>query len=178
MAQPQPKNQNGPRHHVLPPEANLREKCLRPGDPEEAAREAIARAEKALDDLSVNFDEWMEIESKRLACARDMATVHDYSKDSLSELFQAAHNLKGQASTLCYPFADDICASLCRLIEKTPDTARLPRPLVDQHVDAVRALVNENAKGNENPKASVLAKRLRDVTNDYLKQIAERPVGA
>lgn len=163
---------------IIRSETTLREKCLRPGDSDDAAREAIARAERALDDLSVNFDDWMAIESKRLADARDQTVARNFSADTLQDLFQAAHNLKGQATTLGYPFADEICASLCRLIEKTLDANRLPSVLVDQHVDAVRALVNEGARGTDNPKASVLAKRLRDITNDFLQQEAQRAQAA
>ena len=157
---------------VIKPDSALREKCLRPGDANEAAEQAIANAEQALQQLSVNFDEWMASEAGQLGIARDAAKAAAFSEDELTELFQAAHNLKGQATTLGYPFADEICASLCRLIDKVSDKTKLPVILVDQHVDAVRALVKEGAKGNDNPKASVLAKRLRDVTNDFLQQLS------
>lgn len=156
---------------IIQPRQPLREKCLRPGDAEEAAEQAIANAEQALQQLSVNFDDWMADEARQLSAARDAAKAASFSDEPLTGLFQAAHNLKGQATTLGYPFADEICASLCRLIDKTADRSRLPEILIDQHVDAVRALVKEGAKGNDNPKASVLAKRLRDVTNDFLQQI-------
>ena len=149
---------------------NLREKCLKPGDDNEAAQKAIANAEQAMEQLSVNFDHWIATESRQLAKSRDEAKAAGLSEDKLGILFQAAHNLKGQATTLGYPFADEICASLCRLIDKIPDKSRLPILLIDQHVDAVRALVAEGAKGTDNPKASVLAKRLRDVTGDFLAQ--------
>ena len=153
---------------------SLRDKCLKPGDDSEAAQKAIANAEKAMEQLSVNFDDWIETESRELAKSRDNAKAAQYSKDTLSNLFQAAHNLKGQATTLGYPLADEICASLCRLIDKTPDESRLPLLLIDQHVDAVRAVVAEKAKGTDNPKASVLAKRLSDVTGDFLAREAAR----
>lgn len=158
-------------HEVIKTASDLHERCIRPGDANDAAQQAIANAEQALDQLSVNFDDWMVTESKHLTTARDAAKAMAFSPDTLDELFQAAHNLKGQATTLGYPFADEICASLCRLIDVTPDKSRLPVELVDQHVNAVCALVREGAKGTDNPKASVLAKRLRDVTNDFLSQV-------
>lgn len=148
----------------------LRDKCLKPGDDDEAAQQAIANAEQALEQLSVNFDDWIATESRQLAKSRDDAKAARFSGDTLRDLFQAAHNLKGQATTLGYPYADEICASLCRLIDKTPDKSRLPLSLIDQHVDAVCAVVAEGAKGTDNPKASVLAKRLNDVTGDFLLQ--------
>jgi len=153
---------------IIRKSVELRERCVRPGSESDAAREAISRAEQALDDLSVNFDDWMRCETDRLMEARDAALASGFAADDFEALYQAAHNLKGQASTLGYPFADEICASLCRLLDKTAEKNRLPRPLVSQHVDAVRALVNEGAKGTDNPKASILSKRLRDVTNDFI----------
>ncbi len=168
--QPQPTDTGTQQHEVIKTATDLRDRCTRPGDANDAAQQAIANAEQALDQLSVNFDEWMATESGHLTVAYNAAQAAAFSPDTLNELFQAAHNLKGQATTLGYPFADEICASLCRLIDTLPDKSRLPGILVDQHVNAVRALVRENAKGTDNPKASVLAKRLRDVTNDFLVQ--------
>ncbi len=170
QAQPQPVSVDASMDAIIEPQPSLREKCLRPGDADEAAQQAIANAEQALQKLSVYFDGWMANESTRLRDARDAAKGDSFSRRSLAELFQAAHNLKGQAITLGYPFVDEICTSLCRLIDKLPVKSQLPVMLVDQHVDAVRALVNEGAKGNDNPKASVLAKRLRDVTTDFLQR--------
>lgn len=165
-------------HEVIETSRDLKKRCLRPGDENEAARQAIVNAEQALEKLSVNFDGWMASESSQLTEARDTAKASMFTQDTLNELFQAAHNMKGQATTLGYPFADEICASLCRLIDTLPDKSRLPVQLVDQHVDAVRALVREGAKGTANPKASVLAKRLRDVTNDFLAQETARAAAA
>jgi chemotaxis protein histidine kinase CheA len=159
---------NASTHEVIETNNDLKERCLRPGNENEAARQAIANAEKAMEKLSVNFDDWMATESVQLAKARDTAKSSEFAQKELLELFQAAHNMKGQTTTLGYPFADEICSSLCRLIDALPDKSRLPIELVDQHVDAVRALVIEGAKGTANPKASVLAKRLCDVTNEFL----------
>jgi chemotaxis protein histidine kinase CheA len=165
-------------HQVIKTASDLREKCIRQGNANDAAQQAIANAEQALDELSVNFDEWMQTESDLLSTAYEAARIATFSPEPLNELFQAAHNLKGQATTLGYPFADEICASLCRLIDTLPDKSRLPKILVDQHVSAVAALVKEKAKGTDNPKASVLAKRLRDVTNDFLNQESSRSKAA
>ena len=63
------------------------------------------------------------------------------------ELFRAAHDIKGQAATFGFrssPVAD----SLCRLIEHTPDMKRMPLTLIDQHVDAVRAIMRENTRAD------------------------------
>lgn len=156
----------------------LQKRVIRPGNDTNAAQDAIARAEQALEELSVNFDEWMQNETDVLVRTRDDAIQSGFDKDQLEAFYQAAHNLKGQACTLGYPFADEICASLCRLLDKTGDKSRIPARLVMQHVDAVRALVHEKAKGTDNPKASILAKRLRDVTNDFITGEMRRDAAA
>jgi hypothetical protein len=58
--------------------------------------------------------------------------------------------------------------SLCRLIEHTPDLKRIPVKLVEQHVDAVRAIYREYARSNAVELAHSLTKRLREVTDEFL----------
>jgi chemotaxis protein histidine kinase CheA len=158
---------------ILTPKA-LQQRCLLPGDGSQAAMTAITRAERALDQLSENFDDWMRIEVDKLLEARHTFHETGFSAQGLDAIFAVAHDLKGHATTFGYPFAADICASLCRLIEACSGSSRVPSPLIDQHVDAVAAIVREEAKGPDHPKASVLARKLYDVTQDYLVQISRR----
>ena len=60
--------------------------------------------------------------------------------------------------------------SLCRLIEHTPADSRIPLKLIDQHVDAVRAIYREYARSDAKELAATLTKRLRDVTDEFLIQ--------
>lgn len=152
----------------------LQRRCLLPGDGSQAAMNAVSRAEQALEQLSVNFDAWMRAEVRKLTAARETTRVSGLSGQPLDALFSAAHDLKGQATTLGYPFAADVCASLCRLIDTCAGRAPIPEELVDHHVDAVAAIVREKAKGHDHPKASILARKLGDVTADYLAQIGRR----
>jgi chemotaxis protein histidine kinase CheA len=136
--------------------------------------QAVSRAEQAIEQLSVNFDAWMQAEVRKLTAARESARAAGLSGQALDALFSVAHDLKGQATTLGYPFAADVCISLCRLIDSCAGRARIPEELVDHHVDAVAAIVREKAKGHDHPKASILARKLGDVTADYIAQISRR----
>ena len=178
MSEDQVNQDKDPDAQIIRRPVDLQNRVVLPGNGDDAARDAIAKAEQALEDLSVNFDDWMKTETNRLLETRDAAIAAGFSANELEIFYQAAHNLKGQACTLGYPFADEICASLCRLLDKTGDKSRLPVALVKQHVDAVRAMVNEQAKGSENPKASILVKRLRDVTNEFVSQELQRNAAA
>jgi chemotaxis protein histidine kinase CheA len=153
---------------------DLQKRCLSPGDGSQAARAAINNAEEALKKLSVNFDSWMMLEVGKLKEARAGIKTSGFSTQSVDELFGIAHDMKGQAATFGYPFASDICSSLCKLIDGSSGCAKIPAELLDQHVDAVAAVYREQAKDRDHPKASVLARKLCDVTDDYLNQLRKR----
>lgn len=162
----------------IPSSDELRKRCVTPGDGSQAALMAVKRADEAMEKLSVNFEGWMRAEVARLKIARKDALTHGLRGEALEGLFSVSHDLKGQAATLGYPFAADVCGSLCRLIEYSEGIAHPPQGLVEQHVDAVAAMVRENAKGPDHPKASILARKLADVTDDYLGQLARRQMAA
>jgi HPt (histidine-containing phosphotransfer) domain-containing protein len=130
----------------------------------------VARAEKALAELSSEFIAWMDSECERLDAARRTIKAKGFSKETREALFHAAHDIKGQAATFGYPYVASPADSLCRLIEHTPDMKRIPPTLVDQHVDAVRAIIREKARPDIAQIAETLTKRLREVTDEFLTQ--------
>ena len=95
--------------------------------------------------------------------------------------------MKGDSGTFGYPAVAPAADSLCRLLEHTPDLSRIPLAIVDQHVDAVRAIVREYARADINESRRVLTSKLRQVTDeflaaenkhrpDYLKAISSPPL--
>jgi hypothetical protein len=98
----------------------------------------VARAEEALAQLSSEFAGWMNAECDRLDAARQAVKTHGFSKDTRDELFHA------------------------------PEPARIPLTLLDQHVDAVRAIVREYARPDIVDMATALNNKLHAVTYDFL----------
>jgi chemotaxis protein histidine kinase CheA len=138
--------------------------------------DAVARAEAALATLSSEFAAWMDSECDRLDTARRTIKSKGLSQTTRDALFLAAHDIKGEAATFGFPFVASAADSLCRLIEHTPEMARIPISLVDQHVDAVRAIVREKARPDITEIADALSRRLRDVTDEFLaKENEDRP---
>lgn len=128
----------------------------------------VARAEAAMADLSSEFSTWMEAECGRLETARQNVKNEGFTKKTHEALFHAAHDIKGEAGTFGYPAVAGVAESLCRLVEHTPDMAHIPLGLVDQHVDAIRAITREYARTDLLEVANHLTKRLREVTNEFL----------
>ena len=154
-------------HEVITPENKLRKvvsvKPLLPGEDH-----PVARAEKALADLSTEFASWMDIECERLDQARRSIAAGGFTAANKDAVFHAAHDIKGQAATFGFPLVALAADSLCRLIENTPDVTRIPVKLVDQHVDAVRAIYREYSRSDAKELAATLTKRLRAVTDEFL----------
>jgi HPt (histidine-containing phosphotransfer) domain-containing protein len=151
-------------HEVIVPENKLRAAVS-----EDAAEDdAIARAEKALAALSPEFGAWMDSECERLDGARREIVDSGFTDANKEALFRAAHDIKGEAATFGYPAVASAAESLCRLIEHAPDPSRIPGALIEQHVDAVRAIYREYGHSDAQKLATALTKRLREVADDFL----------
>ncbi|HUD86447.1 MAG TPA: Hpt domain-containing protein [Xanthobacteraceae bacterium] len=130
----------------------------------------VARAEAALAELSSEFTSWMDAESERLEAARQDVKRDGFTEKTHDVLFRAAHDIKGEAATFGYPAVVGAADSLCRLLEHTPEMTRIPLTLVDQHVDAVRAITREYARDDLLDVAGALTRRLREVTDEFLTE--------
>lgn len=153
-------------HEVITPENKLRKAVSK--EPLSPDDDPVARAEKALAELSGEFGNWMDAECDRLDAARQLVKTQGFDDQTREALFHAAHDLKGQAATFGFPAVASAADSLCRLIELTPDIKRIPSVLVDQHVDAVRAIYREYARSDAKELARLLTLRLREVTDEFL----------
>jgi HPt (histidine-containing phosphotransfer) domain-containing protein len=154
-------------HDVIVPPNPLKKAVVRANPADPAEPDPVARAEQALFELSSDFSRWMESECERLDAAR-RAVAAGFTDQTRDELFRAAHDIKGEAATFGFPLIEPVAASLCRLIEHSPDPARIPLMLIDQHVDGIIAIVHRNARGNTERKARELARRLSQVTEEFL----------
>jgi HPt (histidine-containing phosphotransfer) domain-containing protein len=154
-------------HEVITPPHELRRAVGPAGDDSD---DPVARAEAALAELSSEFGAWMNSECERLEAARLEVRRIGFTRQSHDALFRAIHDIKGEAGTFGFPAVAGIADSLCRLVEHTPEMQHIPLPLVDQHVDAVRAVVREYTRSDLLDAAAALTKRLREVTDEFLRQ--------
>jgi chemotaxis protein histidine kinase CheA len=161
-------------HHVIT-QPNALRRVLRRVD-EKDPDDPVARAEKALAGLSGEFEDWMAIECERLAAAHTAILRHGFTTDTSEELFRAAHDIKGDAATFGFPTAGAAAESLCRIIEHAPDLERVPAELIAHHINAIQAIVRENAKIDNAGMAAALSRKLRGVADEYLAAVnRDRP---
>jgi len=135
----------------------------------------VKRAEAALAILSTHFDDWMRDE------IRTMSETHEAWMaagcpvgDKRESFYRSIHDLKGQATTLGFPLATQVAASLCALLERIPGQDHLPVELVGQHVDAIRAIVREKAKDENDRVGARLANALAEAAGGYIGMYGTR----
>jgi chemotaxis protein histidine kinase CheA len=161
-------------HEVITPDTKKLRRTVRaamPGEPD-----PVEMAERALAQISGDFMNWMHDECERLDAARRRVKEGGLSPETRQELFLAAHDIKGDSGTLGFPEVSRAADSLCRLLEHTPDLNKIPLAIVDQHVDAVRAIVREHKRSDISAIASALTTKLRAVTDEFLvKENQHRP---
>src|SRR3954467_14190638 len=161
-------------HHVITQPNPLRNVLLRV--PESDLDDPVGRAEKALAGLSGEFKNWMTIEADRLSAAHAAVLRSGFTTDNREELFRAAHDIKGDAATFGFPTARAAAESLCRIIEHAPHLERVPAELIAHHINAIQAIVRENAGINNSGMAAALSNKLRGVADEYLAAVnRDRP---
>jgi hypothetical protein len=161
-------------HEIITPDTSKLRKSLRSAQPDET--DPVAQAEQALAAIAGDFEDWMDDECERLDAARRKVRQIGLSRQTRQELFLAAHDIMGDSATLGYPEVGPAADSLCRLLEHTPDLRKVPLAIVDQHVDAVRAIIREHKRADVSAIATALTNKLRAVTDEFLvKENLHRP---
>ncbi len=121
---------------------------------------AIAKAEAALKSLSGNFAQWLHDEINKLDAARQQVRAQGATTETMEALYLRAHDLKGLGATYGFPIITRIAASLCRLTDDKSKRTSAPMPLVDAHIDAIKAAVRDDIKEDTHPVGAVLVKEL------------------
>lgn len=135
---------------------------------------AIEKAEAAVAELAGEFADWMAEETETLVAARNALRADPGSDDAVQAVYAAAHDIRGGAATFGFPLAGRVADSLCRLIDAGPPAA-VPQALMFQHVDAIRAIVREGARGEGDPVGSALVQELGALVEAHVLTLAGAP---
>lgn len=155
-------------HTVILPPHQLKDAIQHTTEPGDIDMEVVKQAEAALATLKGEFNNWMQAECDRLESARAALHGAGATSTTLAMLFRASHDIKGDAATLGFPLAGRIAATLCRLLDHTPDQHRIPLVLVDRHVEAIRAIVRENVRDTDGTTANEIAEQLAILVEKFL----------
>ena len=153
------------------PPVNLKSKARVKTQHEATTFDPVAAAEEALNNLSGNFGTWMAEETGTLVKIWTEISRTKLTPENREDLFRAAHDIKGQATTLGFPLASTIADSLCHLLETVQDTQKIPSRLIEQHVHSIRAIYAEDAREEKDPLARQLATQLVAFTDNFIANL-------
>ncbi len=155
---------------LIPAQTELRQKAVTTGSGNSAYRQAIKAAEQAIEELSVEFDDWLIMEVDKLEEASNIIKNEGWNETNSDALFTISHDIKGQATTLGYPIISEICDTLCHLLEKTPDTSRINLKIIETFATSILLIISECEQNEENQKASAISMGLRQMAMKIIKQ--------
>jgi len=121
---------------------------------------SIAAAESAMKNLAGDFQNWMGDEVNRLIAAFEQFRDCPAAERDISNLFRAAHDIRGQAGVFGYPLAAEIAGSLSKLLDKI-EPEYLPIQLIAHHIDSIKAVYRNNIRDYANPVATQIIHNLR-----------------
>lgn len=121
---------------------------------------AIAKAETALKAMAAQFGQWMQDELDKLDAARAAVRDQGYDGQTAEGLYFRAHDLKGLGSTYQFPLVTRIAGSMCRLLDDPAGRMAAPLPLIDAHIDAIKAVVRDNIQSDDDANGVALAATL------------------
>ena len=158
-------------YEIIKPKVDLRKKIK--VLPSNSDFDPVAKAEQAMQRLSVNFGTWMKDEVGKLQAAWNEIDKAELTEESLQKLFRSAHDIKGQAHTMGFPIAGTIANSMCELIEKVTDRSNLPKSILLKHVQAIAAVVKEDARAEDNMIGKALANELTNVSDEIIAKYGD-----
>jgi HPt (histidine-containing phosphotransfer) domain-containing protein len=113
----------------------------------EAGTESLAdEAERAVDNLSEQFEAWMRRDLESLRDTWADAQKPDATAEDYRLLYTAAHNITGAAPSYGFPAVARLSKSLCLLLSQTRPGENAP--LINLHVEACRAAIAAGPEGD------------------------------
>ena len=128
---------------------------------------AIAKAEAALKSLSGNFTQWLNDEIAKLEAARQTVRAEGITDENMESLYLRAHDLKGLGATYGFPLITRIAGLLCRLIDDKSKRHQAPMPLIDAHIDAIKAAARDDIKNEDHPVGKILVQELEGRVKEF-----------
>ena len=137
-----------PQAQVIRPPQTLQNKVDK-GGPGAVDLDALAKAEDVIANLADDYLTWVQEDLARLEAAyAEMEKGEGDPKVLLDNVFQIAHDMKGQGGSFGYDLMTAIGDQLCRLVEKMDKVTPREIGMVRVHIDAMRVIIVKELKGD------------------------------
>jgi|APSaa5957512535_1039671.scaffolds.fasta_scaffold255020_1 chemotaxis protein histidine kinase CheA len=124
----------------------------------------MAKAHRAMEAIAKNYSQWLQADLELLTAAQMNLRAAPHDPVHKSELFQIAHDIRGQAAGFGYELAGELATSLCRYLERTDHMGSVQLKVIAAHIDAIRAYVAQASSGDGGAVGRELLARLTALT--------------
>jgi len=99
--------------------------------------------------MADQYLEWVQDDIKRIDAAfAVLVAASGERKQELDDVFQVAHDMKGQGGSFGYDLVTAIGNQLCRLIEKLERVGDAEINAIKVHIDAIKLVIAQKMRGN------------------------------
>ena len=107
---------------------------------------ALGQAEQAIKDMADEYLEWVNVDISNLEASYTKAVKGEAAKD---EIYDNAHELKGQGGSFDYPLMTAVGNQLCKFIEGIKDELNPAQlQVVKVHIDTMKLIILERMSGD------------------------------
>jgi len=109
----------------------------------------LDRAETALGQMADQFDALMAAEIGKLQALHETGLDDPSRRTELpKEIFEVAHDLRGQAGTFDYPLISRVGTSLCHFTDGLESCDERALEVIGLHIDAMQAVIAGSLRGD------------------------------
>jgi chemotaxis protein histidine kinase CheA len=113
------------------------------------SQEMLKRAEGAVEALAAQFNTLLESDLDRLSELVDLGAREPSRRmDVVKQIFDIAHDLRGQAGTFNYPLITRVGTSLCRFTEGLDACGERELEVIRLHIEAMQAILASSLRGD------------------------------
>lgn len=155
-----------PKPQIITPPNLLRQKVSGSGP---ISQEMIERADHALEGLSEQFASLMAGEIAKLSDLHKQG-VDDPARriELVREIFEVAHDLRGQAGTFDYPLISRVGTSLCHFTDGMERCDERELEVIRIHINAMQAVLASALRGDGGAVGQEIASGLEKAVNKIL----------
>jgi len=138
-------------------------------DPAALHKQAVERANQALDGLKSDFTEWIDQDLEKLKSAHETVKKNPHNAQYIENLRTCVHDLRGLGTTYGFPMVSRLASSLCKLFEGVAEgQGTLPMALIESHINAIIAAVSEDITSKDDASSVAVAESLEEMVGQHI----------
>lgn len=149
---------------IIRPPRHISHKVPKSGGP--TPEQAIMQALNAAEDLTDDYQGWAVDDLEALwQKFQKIAGQREVEKSEVSEMFDIAHEIRGQGGSFGFGLITAVADSLCKFIEGRRNLSEPELNVIKVHIMAMKAVFRQQLKGGQAELAEQLTELLQALRN-------------